>query len=327
MGTKKVILVIGSEGQIGSELVPALCERYGEARVVAADIRPQAHNRARFRRVDIIDRAALREIVKESHATTIYNLVSILSATGEKDPELAWRVNMEGLRNIIEISRTLGVRKVFWPSSIAAFGPRTPRIRTPQITVMDPTTMYGIAKASGELLCQYASIKYGLDVRCLRYPGILSWKTPPGGGTTDYAIAMVYEAVRKRKYTCFLRKDSVLPMMYMPDAIRATLDIMDAPSERLRLRSGYNLAAISFSPGDLEQEIQRHIPSFTCKYEPDERQRIADSWPRSINDTYAREDFNWRPRFTLRAMVADMLANVRQLIEGEDVRITRKRST
>ena len=322
-----MILVIGSEGQIGSELVPALCERYGEARVVAADIRPQAHNRARFRRVDIIDRAALREIVKESHATTIYNLVSILSANGEKDPELAWRVNMEGLRNIIEISRTLGVRKVFWPSSIAAFGPRTPRTRTPQITVMDPTTMYGITKASGELLCQYASIKYGLDVRCLRYPGILSWKTPPGGGTTDYAIAMVYEAVRKRKYTCFLRKDSVLPMMYMPDAIRATLDIMDAPSERLRLRSGYNLAAISFSPGDLEQEIQRHIPSFTCKYEPDERQRIADSWPRSINDTYAREDFNWRPRFTLRTMVADMLANVRQLIEGEDVRITRKRST
>src|SRR5579864_455535 len=250
-GQERVVLVIGSEGQVGSELVPALRERIGESRVVAADIRPAAGSSGPFRRVDVTDRAALRDLVKESRATVIYHLVSILSATGEKDPDFAWHVNIEGLRNVLEVSREQGVEKVFWPSSIAAFGPHTPRRRARQFTVMDPDTMYGINKVAGELLCNYWFMKYGLDVRCLRYPGIISWKTPPGGGTTDFAIGMFHEALRSGRYRCFLRADTTLPMMYMPDVVRATLDFMDTPCEQLRTHLGYNLAAMSFAPREL----------------------------------------------------------------------------
>src|SRR5712692_1656294 len=309
----EVVLLIGSEGQVGSELAPELCKRFGESRVIRADIRPANDSRGFFRRMDVTDPVALRETVKEFRVTVIYHLVSILSAAGEKDPESAWRVNLEGLRNVMEISRQEHIRRVFWPSSIAAFGPHTEQTRTHQFTVMDPNTMYGITKVTGELLCSYAFTKYGLDTRCLRYPGLISWKTPPGGGTTDFAIDMFYAALRQGRYTCYLRSDTTLPMMYMPDAVRATIDFMQVPREQLRTHLGYNLGAMSFAPRDLEREIRRFIPTFVCTYEPDERQHIADSWPRSIDDAWARRDWGWRQRFTLRRMVADMLHNLRHL--------------
>ena len=220
----EVVLLIGSEGQVGSELVPELRKRFGESRVIRADIRPANDSRCFFRRMDVTDPVALRDTVKEFRVTVIYHLVSILSAAGEKDPESAWRVNLEGLRNVMEISRQEHIRRIFWPSSIAAFGPHTEQTRTHQFTVMDPNTMYGITKVTGELLCSYAFTKYGLDARCLRYPGLISWKTPPGGGTTDFAIDMFYAALRQGRYTCYLRSDTTLPMMYMPDAVRATID-------------------------------------------------------------------------------------------------------
>src|SRR6266852_4597805 len=257
----EVVLVIGSEGQVGSELVPALRGRFGESRIIAADIRHAAASGGPFKQMDVTDRAALRATVKEFHVTAIYHLASTLSAVGEKDPELAWQLNIEGFRNVMEISREEHVEKIFWPSSIAAFGPHTPQLHVNQFTVMDPNTMYGITKVTGELLCNYAFTKYGLDIRCLRYPGLISWKTPPGGGTTDFAIAMFHDALRKGHYRCFLSPQTTLPMMYMPDAIRATLDFMEAPREQISLHQGYNLAAMSFAPRDLEQEIRRHIPS------------------------------------------------------------------
>ena len=309
-----VILVIGSEGQIGSELVPELRDRFGESQVIASDLRPcSGHTYGPFAQTDVTDRAALRNLIREYRVSTIYHLASLLSVTGEGDPNLAWRVNLEGLRNVIEVSREQGVRKIFWPSSIAAFGPHTPRTGTPQFTIMDPETMYGITKVTGELLCNYAFTKSNLDIRCLRYPGIISWKTPPGGGTTDFAVAMLYKALSRGSYTCYLRPDTTLPMMYIPDVVRATVNFMDVPCERLRTHLGYNLGAMSFTPQDLEHEIRKHIPEFRCTYKPDERQRIADSWPRSVDDASARQDWGWEPRFTLKQMVEDMLRNINQL--------------
>jgi len=308
---KGKILVTGSSGQIGSELVVALRARHGTQNVVACDIKPLEAGSGLFELADVTDRETLQGIIRKHCIGSIYHLVSILSAAGEKNPELAWRVNIESLSSVLDLALQYKMDKVFWPSSIAAFGPHTPRIHTHQLTVMDPNTMYGITKVTGELLCNYYFVKYGLDVRCLRYPGLISWKTPPGGGTTDYAVAIFHGALHQGRYECFVSKNTVIPMMYMPDAIRAAIEFMEAPRSRLRTHLGYNLAAMSFSAGELAVEVKRHVPGFVCTYKPDERQKIADSWPKSVDDTCSRKDWGWKPEFNLRKTVDDMLTNLR----------------
>ena len=310
--TRRKILVTGSFGQIGSELVVALRKLVGTQNVIASDIKPSASGP--FEPADVTERATLEGIIRKRRIGSIYHLVSILSAAGEKNPNLAWRVNIEGLRNVLDLAVEHKMDKVFWPSSIAAFGPHTPKIHAHQLTVMDPSTIYGITKAAGELLCNYYFLKYGLDVRCLRYPGIISYKTPPGGGTTDFAVAIFHEALRHGRYECFVSKNTVIPMMYMPDAIRAAIEFMQVPRLRLRTHLGYNLAAMSFSAAELAAEVRRHIPGFVCTYKPDERQQIADSWPKSIDDTSSRNDWGWRPEFNLRKTVEDMLKHIRPLL-------------
>jgi len=315
------ILVTGACGQIGSELVPALRERYGGENVIATDI--EETNRALrdagpFEFMDVTQRGAIGAVVDRYRVDTIYHLAAILSATGEKKPQLAWDVNINGLYKILEISRERRVTRVFCPSSIAAFGPETPRDNTPQETILRPTTMYGVTKVAGELLCDYYFQRFGLDVRGVRYPGIISSEAPPGGGTTDYAVEIFYEAIKHKKYTCFLKEETVLPMMYMPDCIKATLDVMEANLAQLEHHTDFNLAAMSFSPAELVAEIQKHIPEFTCEYKPDYRQAIADSWPRTIDDSAAREEWGWAPEYDLAAMTADMLEKLgRRYAEGE----------
>jgi nucleoside-diphosphate-sugar epimerase len=309
----KKIIVTGATGQIGSELVVELRKKYGEQQVVAVGhAKPMAGELTNgpFETVDITNKSLLDELVKKYQPDTIFHLVGILSATGEKNPDLAWNVNIGGLKNILDIARDHGIEKVFWPSSIAAFGPTTPRDNTPQHTVLEPTTIYGVTKVAGELLCQYYWKKYGLDVRSLRYPGLISYKTPPGGGTTDYAVAIYFEAIKNKTYDCFVGPDTVLPMMYMPDAVRATIELMEAPAENIKIRTSYNLAAMSFSAKELTQAVVNHVPGFTCTYHPDDRQKIADSWPRSIDDSSARTDWNWNHVFDLEKMTEDMLNNI-----------------
>lgn len=313
---KRKILVTGSSGQIGSELVPALRERYGTQNVVACDIKPLQEGSGPFELADVTDREALEGIIRKHRIGSICHLVSILSAAGEMNPNLAWSVNIESLRNVLDLALQHKMEQVFWPSSIAAFGPHTPRIHTHQLTVMDPNTMYGITKVTGELLCNYNFVRYGLDVRCLRYPGIISWKTPPGGGTTDYAVAIFHGALSEGRYECFVAADTVIPMMYMPDAIRAAIEFTSAPRSRLHTHLGYNLAAMSFSARELAKEVRRHLPNFVCTYEPDERQKIADSWPKSIDDTCSQKDWGWEPEFNLRRTVEDMLKNLREVLVG-----------
>jgi nucleoside-diphosphate-sugar epimerase len=316
--TKRKILVTGSAGQIGSELVVALRKRYGSQAVVACDIKPlgKEEGEGPFELADVTDRKGLERIIRKHGVGIVYHLVSILSATGEKNPNLAWAINVESLRNVLELAVRYKMDKVFWPSSIAAFGPHTPRTHTHQLTVMDPNTMYGITKVTGELLCNYYFVKFGLDVRCIRYPGIISWKTPPGGGTTDYAVAIFHDALRSGRYQCFVSANTVMPMMYMPDAIRATIEFMACPRSRLRTHLGYNLAAMSFSAAELAREVKRHLPNFRCTYKPDERQKIADSWPKSIDDRWSRQDWGWKPEFNLRKTVDDMLKNLRPVVAG-----------
>ncbi|HEY72193.1 MAG TPA: L-threonine 3-dehydrogenase [Thermoflexia bacterium] len=304
------ILVTGACGQIGSELVPALRERYGGENVIATDIEetnPELRKDGPFEFMDVTQRGAIGAVVDRYRVDTVYHLAAILSATGEKKPQLAWDVNINGLYKILEIARERRVMRVFCPSSIAAFGPETPRDNTPQETVLRPTTMYGVTKVAGELLGDYYFRRFELDVRGVRYPGIISSEAPPGGGTTDYAVEIFYEAIKHQKYTCFLKEDTVLPMMYMPDCIKATLDVMAADLAQLERHTDFNLAAMSFSPAELVTEIQKHIPEFTCEYKPDFRQEIADSWPRTIDDSAAREEWGWSPEYDLAAMVADML--------------------
>lgn len=305
------ILVTGALGQIGTELTPALRQRYGSDNVLATSRRsvPQAGEPypGPFEPLDVTDRPAVESCLKRYDIDTIYHLAAILSAVGEQQPQLAWQVNMGGLYQVLEAARTCGVRRMFWPSSIAAFGPQTPRVNTPQDTVTHPTTIYGVAKVAGELLCDYYFRRYGLDVRGVRYPGVVSSETQPGGGTTDYAVEMFHAAVRGQRYTCFVREDTVLPMIYMPDCIRATIELMEADLAGLRHHNAFNVAAMSFSAGELAAEIRRHRPDFTCEYLPDERQAIADSWPRSLDDSAARQQWGWQPQFDLPAMVADML--------------------
>jgi nucleoside-diphosphate-sugar epimerase len=306
-----VILVTGATGQIGSELVPEMRSRIGKDNVIiGVHKRPPAKDLedGPYANVDVTKKASVEEAVKEYEVNTIYHMAAILSATGEKDPWLAWDVNMNGTYNVLEVARDLKLRQVFCPSSIAAFGPETPRVFTPQETVLKPRTMYGVTKVAGELLCNYYWERFKLDVRGVRYPGIISNKTLPGGGTTDYAVEIFYEAIKHGKYKCFLREDSTLPMMYMPDCIKATLDLMDAPIDKLKHHTDFNVSALSFSPKELANEIKQHLPGFKVTYEPDYRQAIADSWPKSLDDSAAREEWGWKPDYDLPSMVEDMLS-------------------
>lgn len=311
MSTER-ILIIGANGQIGSELAEALAVKHGAQNVVTADIslsgRVVGHP---YYFLDVTDKKLLTRIVKELGITQIYHLAAVLSATGERDPLFAWQLNMAGLLNVLEVARTEKVGRVFWPSSIAAFGPTTPREYSPQDTVMDPNTVYGISKLAGERWCEYYFQKYGVDVRSLRYPGLISYKTPPGGGTTDYAVDIFYQAKATGRYECFLGPKSALPMMYMPDALRATIELMEAPAANIRIRSAYNLAGVSFTPEEIAAEVAKHIPGFQISYKPDFRQAIADSWPASIDDSRAQADWGWQLKYDLAAMVKDMLANIR----------------
>ncbi len=304
------ILVTGATGQIGSELTLELRKRYGGDQVVAAGHRKPASealaSSGPFVSLDVANRDALAKVIREHRIEVVYHLAAVLSATGEQNPQRAWEVNVTGLYNLLELAREAGIAQIFHPSSIAVFGPRTPRDRTPQDTVLSPTTMYGVTKVTGELLADYYAQRYGLDIRGLRYPGIISSETPPGGGTTDYAVEMFYYAVEGTPYTCFVREDTMLPMMYMPDCLRGAIDLMAAPNANLRWRT-YNVTAMGFTAAELAEEIRKHVPGFRIAYRPDFRQAIADSWPRSIDDSAAREDWGWNPRYGLAEMVREML--------------------
>jgi nucleoside-diphosphate-sugar epimerase len=306
------ILIIGSEGQLGSELSAALIAKHGQDAVICSDLRnPRPELDRRFIVLDAMDTAGIEKVVVAERITQVYLLAAVLSATGEKNPDFAWKLNMGSLLAVLELAVKLKLERVFWPSSIAAFGPNTPKVNTPQMGYMDPNTVYGISKLTGELWCQYYFQRYGLDVRSIRYPGIISWKTPPGGGTTDYAIEIFHEALQQQSYTCFLNATTPLPMMFVDDAIRATIELMEAPAEKIKTRTSYNLAAVTFTPAELAQAIQREIPIFKIDYAPDFRQAIADSWPGSIDDSAARAEWGWQHRFDTAAIVKEMLENLR----------------
>ncbi|MDT7835403.1 NAD-dependent epimerase/dehydratase family protein [Aquabacterium sp. OR-4] len=310
------ILIIGANGQIGTELAEALAARHGHDAVVTSDLAPSGRvPGVAHEALDCTDAAALAAVVKRHGVTQIYHLAAALSASGEQHPQWAWHLNMTGLLNVLELARTARLERIFWPSSIAAFGPTTPALAE-QATVMDPSTVYGISKLAGERWCAWYHAKHGVDVRSLRYPGIISWKTPPGGGTTDWAVDIFHQALKQGAYESFLRADTALPMMYMPDAIRATLMLMDAPADAIRERGSYNLSAFSLSPADAALALKRALPSFELSCAPDFRQAIAQSWPAAIDDSAARRDWGWSPSWSLDAMVGDMLANLRPLVVG-----------
>ena len=309
------ILVIGSSGQIGTELVMELRSLYGAGNVVACDLKASAQEvmeSGAFESLDVLDKQKLYEVIKKHNITHVYLLAALLSATAEKNPMFAWKLNMESLFNILELAREGHIKKIYWPSSIAVFGPTTPRLNTPQYTIVEPSTIYGISKQAGERWCEWYFKKYGVDTRSLRYPGLIGWKSAPGGGTTDYAVHIFHEALKTNSYECFLSENTVLPMMYMPDAIRATIEIMDAPSEKIKIRGAYNLAGTSFSPKEIAIEIEKKLPGFQISYNPDFRQQIADSWPASIDDAQAKEDWGWKPQFDLLGITSDMLDHLKQ---------------
>lgn len=311
---KEKILVIGASGQIGVELTLALRKMYGNNNVVASDLReenPLLRGTGPYVSLDVMNKEMLHVQVIRQNITQIYLLAAILSATGEKNPNLAWSLNMQSLLNVLDIAREEKLHKVYWPSSIAVFGPTSPKQNCPQQTIIEPTTVYGISKYAGEFWCNYYFNRYGVDVRSLRYPGLISYKSAPGGGTTDYAVEIFYEALEEKRYECFLTENTYLPMMYMPDAIKATIELMEAPAHKISVRHSYNVAGISFSPKEIAAAIQKHIPDFTISYKDDYRQAIADSWPQSIDDTVAREDWGWKHDYDLDSMVADMLTNLK----------------
>lgn len=305
------VLVIGSKGQIGTELTNALVAKHGSENVVAADLKTEGETPCAFEQLDVLDNSATEKILRKHDVEEVYLLAALLSATAERKPLLARQLNMESLLFMLEQGREKKIKKLYWPSSIAVFGPLTPKTDTPQFTVNDPNTIYGITKYSGELWCRYYNEKFGVDVRSLRYPGLISYTAPPGGGTTDYAVEIFHEALKNGKYTCFLKEDTALPMMYMEDAIRATLEIMDAPAEQIKIRTSYNLSGFSFTPKEIAAEINKHIPEFEISYAPDFRQAIADSWPASIDDSEARKDWGWKPKYDLAGMTADMIENLK----------------
>lgn len=306
------VLVIGASGQLGSELTLALAELFGENNVVASDISspsPSIKHFA-FEQLDVMNTKQLGEIVDRHGITQIYHLAAILSAKGEENPQWAWNLNMTSLLNVLELAKEKQLKKIYWPSSIAVFGPTTPRDMTPQHTVMAPTTVYGISKQAGERWCEYYFQKYGVDVRSLRYPGLIGYKSLPGGGTTDYAVDIYHKALAGTEFSCFLKEDTSLPMMYMPDAIKATISLMESPAEQVKIRSSYNVAGFSFTPAELADSIRKFHPDFQISYAPDFRQKIADSWPNTIDDSTARADWGWQPDYTVDQMSADILENL-----------------
>ncbi len=319
MGIQGRILVIGSSGQIGTELVEELRKKYGNENVIASDIKePQVTQKGPFETLNILDKEQLTTVVSKHNIKEVYLLAALLSATAEKKPEFAWELNMNSLFNVLNLAKKGEINKIFWPSSIAVFGPNTPQNNTPQNTIMEPTTVYGISKLAGERWCEYYHKNYGVDVRSIRYPGLIGYKSLPGGGTTDYAVDIFHQALKNKSYTCFLSENTTLPMMYMEDAIKATINIMEAPSEKIKIRSSYNLSGISFSPKEITAEIASHIPNFEIKYEPDSRQRIADSWPSSINDENAQKDWGWKAGYDLQKLCSVMLANLEQNLQKEN---------
>jgi nucleoside-diphosphate-sugar epimerase len=310
---KEKILVIGASGQIGVELTLALRKIYGNASVVASDLREENEllkGSGPYVSLDVMNKEMLHVQVIRQNITQIYLLAAILSATGEKNPGLAWHLNMQGLLNVLDIAREEKLQKVYWPSSIAVFGPTSPRQNCPQQTIIEPITVYGISKYAGEFWCNYFNRRFGVDVRSIRYPGLISYKSAPGGGTTDYAIEIFHEALEHKKYNCFLKENTFLPMMYMPDAIRATIELMEAPKEKISIHTSYNVAAITFSPKEIGNEIKKHIPEFKINFAPDYRQQIADSWAQSIDDSVARNDWGWKHEYDLCRMTSDMLQNL-----------------
>ena len=306
----KRILVTGATGQIGSELTMNLRKEYGNDDVIAAGHQrkpsQKLFNSGPFEYVDVTNRENITKVLEKYGIDTIYHLAAVLSASGEEKPQHAWKVNMDGLYNMLESARRQGVARFFWPSSIAVFGPEAPRVNTPQDAVLTPRTMYGVTKVAGELLCNYYFIRFGLDVRSLRYPGIISSETLPGGGITDYAVEIFYEAIKRKLYTCFVKEDTTLPMMYMPDCVKATMDLMEADLSKTKRRISYNVTGVSFSAGELAAEIKKHIAGFECQYKPDFRQKIAESWPTSLDDNVAREEWGWKPTYDLASMTRDM---------------------
>jgi len=310
---KEKILVIGACGQIGVELTLALRKIYGGSNVVASDLREEndlLKGTGPYVSIDVMNKEMLHVQVIRQNITQVYLLAAILSATGEKNPPLAWHLNTQSLLNVLDIAKEEKLSKVYWPSSIAVFGPTSPKENCPQQTIIEPTTVYGISKYAGEFWCNYFYHRYGVDVRSIRYPGLISYKSAPGGGTTDYAIEIYHEAKEKKKYTSFLEANTKLPMMYMPDAIRATIELMEAPADKLTVRTSYNLAAMSFSPKEIAGSIQKSIPEFQITYKPDYRQQIANSWPQSIDDAQARDDWGWKHEYDLDKMTQDMLQNI-----------------
>lgn len=318
---KQKILVIGAGGQLGSELTAALRRRHGRENVIATDIKDPGGMASEgfFQILDVLDQKKLSEVIHRNEITQIYHLAAVLSATGEKNPRFAWQLNMNGLIHVLDASVEHKVQKVYWPSSIAVFGPTTPRQLTPQDTIMDPTTIYGISKLAGERWCDWYHRRHGVDVRSLRYPGLIGYKSKAGGGTTDYAVDIFFKALQENKYTCFLKPDTYLPMMYMDDAIKATLDLMDAPAGNVKVRSSYNISAMSFCPAEIAALIARQIPGFSITYEPDFRQAIADTWPQSVDDSRARMDWGWQPGFGLEEMVSDILSKLPAHLEAHKV--------
>jgi len=312
---KECILILGACGQIGTELTQKLRSTYGNEAVIASDIRQPDSGileTAPFEILDASNKEAILKVVQKHQVTQVYLLAAMLSVTAEKYPEQAWRLNMNSILAVLDLAKEKHIQKIYWPSSIAVFGPTTPKINTRQKTIMEPSTVYGISKLAGEFWCNYYHQKYDVDVRSLRYPGIISWKTKPGGGTTDYAVDIYFKAVKDRKYKCYLSKDTRLPMMYMEDAVNATIALMQADRNRIKIRTSYNLAAIDFTPEEISEEIKKHLPDFEISYQPDFRQKIADSWPQSIDDSDARIDWDWQYEFNLETMTKDILYHIQK---------------
>lgn len=308
------ILVIGACGQVGTELVENLQSIHGNSQVVVSDIRTpnsEVFSNSKFVHLNVLDKAQIKEVFQTHKPTIVYHLAALLSATTEENPKFGWELNMDGTFNIFDACLEYDVKRIFWPSSIAVFGPTTPQVNTPQSTILEPNTIYGITKLAGERYCEYYFNRYNLDVRSIRYPGLIGWKSLPGGGTTDYAVDIFHQALKTGQYDCFLSDQTTLPMMHMEDAVRATLEITDAPSNIVKARSSYNIAGVSFNPEQLSQEIRKHIPKFEISYHPDHRQKIANSWPQSIDDQIARADWGWQEKYDLEKLVINMLDNLR----------------